>query len=217
MWPQIKAQFLDILNGVVVEDGISWGKFYAAIGIFVVFMLAKSISKMVANFFSIQGMVRARRAFAEDVHSKYMAEETKCYFTLSQLDTSLDNVDQRLSSDMDWMFQYGVEFFLGGVMKPESGFISNVLSGLFATYSILYGMPWDKEKKNGELWSSVLLIYGIYFGLLAPILWLSNVVGGKQQEQQKNGSEFPCCSQSHKAQCRQHQFLRRRSKGAGHS
>ena len=51
-------------------------------------------------------------------------------------------------------------------------------------------MPWDKEKKNGELWSSVLLIYGIYFGLLVPILWLSNVVGGKQQEQQKTEANF---------------------------
>ena len=52
--------------------------------------------------------VRCRRAFLNAVHGLYMDPHSRSYYVMNQLDTSLDNVDQRLTADVDLALQFMV-------------------------------------------------------------------------------------------------------------
>ncbi|CAJ1430580.1 unnamed protein product, partial [Effrenium voratum] len=40
---------------------------------------------------------------------------------LSNLDGRVEAADQRITNDVDLLMQFSFEFFLGGIMKPDSG------------------------------------------------------------------------------------------------
>lgn len=45
---------------------------------------------------------------------------------LSNLDSRVEASDQRMTNDVDLLMQFSFEFFLGGIMKPDSGVLFKV-------------------------------------------------------------------------------------------
>ena len=76
-------------------------------------------------------MATARESLTQRLHALYLHPELKPYYVLSALDQRVDRVEGRICSDVDLMFQFSLEFWLGGVFKPEKG----VLPGL-TTFAI---------------------------------------------------------------------------------
>ena len=148
-------------------------------------VLVRSFAKASANSYAMIILATARRNFTRRVHETYMSHN---YLALSEMDTSLDDVDQRLTSDVEGMFLYGIEFFIGGVVKPEGGILYNALSASVMAYGVACGFPWDRKAKVGP----EIVYYTIAFWscMMVPTFWAANVCSKIQKDVQKQEGAF---------------------------
>ena len=76
--------------------------------------------KALINYCSFRYMARARESLTQFMHKMYMDDRVKAYYIFSNLDKKVDNAESRISSDVDQMFQFSLEFFLGGVFPTPA-------------------------------------------------------------------------------------------------
>ena len=184
--PEVLMAFvLDYVMGPVDEvthqhKGVDTRTLLNGLGMLCLYMLLKGFVKASAHFCSMQVMIRGRRTFTETVHEKYMDPNSRNYYVFAQLDTTFDNVDQRFTNDIDQMFQFGVEFFFGGVLKPETGFLYNSISGVTAMVRIAFRMGFEVPLYSFTFW----------LVLLVPTILLSNFSSKLQRGHQELEASF---------------------------
>ncbi|CAJ1417050.1 unnamed protein product, partial [Effrenium voratum] len=82
---------------------------------------ALGVVKAIANYFSVLLMMEWRKRLFYHLQAKYLRSADRIYYVLSNLDGRVEAADQRITNDVDLLMQFSFEFFLGGIMKPDSG------------------------------------------------------------------------------------------------
>ncbi|CAK9019022.1 ATP-binding cassette sub-family D member 3 (68 kDa peroxisomal membrane protein) (PMP68) (70 kDa peroxisomal membrane protein) (PMP70), partial [Durusdinium trenchii] len=82
---------------------------------------ALGVVKAIANYFSVLLMVEWRSQLFNHLQTRYLRSADRIYYVLSNLDGRVEASDQRMTNDVDLLMQFSFEFFLGGIMKPDSG------------------------------------------------------------------------------------------------
>jgi len=82
---------------------------------------ALGVVKAIANYFSVLLMVEWRSQLFSHLQTRYLRSADRIYYVLSNLDSRVEASDQRMTNDVDLLMQFSFEFFLGGIMKPDSG------------------------------------------------------------------------------------------------
>jgi len=82
---------------------------------------ALGVVKAIANYFSVLLMLEWRSRLYQHLQKLYLRSEDRIYYVLSNLDGRVESADHRVTNDVDLAMQFGFEFFLGGIMKPDSG------------------------------------------------------------------------------------------------
>eukprot|EP00928_Gymnodinium_smaydae_P076483 TRINITY_DN5950_c1_g2_i1.p1 TRINITY_DN5950_c1_g2~~TRINITY_DN5950_c1_g2_i1.p1 ORF type:complete len:1554 (+),score=286.16 TRINITY_DN5950_c1_g2_i1:344-4663(+) len=141
----------------------------------------KASLKAGANYFSMRAMISSRQTFVGVVQRIYMHPKSKSYYILNQLDTTMDNVDQRLTTDIDLLMQFLYEFVTGGIMKVESGVAFN----LFSACTVSYFVYFDAERHMpGAGWKAPALAV-VFWAVTVPVtLWLAARISSKQAKLQ---------------------------------
>jgi len=81
----------------------------------------QGVVKAVANYLTVLLMVDWREQLHKRLQAMYLSKDGRLYYTLNNLDMRVDSADQRITNDVDLLMQFLFEFFMGGVMKPDSG------------------------------------------------------------------------------------------------
>ena len=116
-----------------------------------------SVWQALQNYWFFRIMIRSRRKLVEIIQFMYMQARAKLYFVLNNLDKRVDNVDQRITNDVNMALQYIFEFFFGGILRPQGGFLYNLAYFICLTaFSIVEekftkfsGEPRDASKIHG--------------------------------------------------------------------
>jgi ABC-type uncharacterized transport system fused permease/ATPase subunit len=113
--------------------------------------VGKALMKVASNYLSMLLMVCMRKKFTLSAHEIYMSPASRCYYALNNLDSSCPKIDQRLTNDVDLLFQYLAEFLFGGVIKMECGLFFTLTSAIFCGLLSYYGPPehWAAGLTNG--------------------------------------------------------------------
>ncbi|CAE7460506.1 ABCD3 [Symbiodinium natans] len=82
---------------------------------------AMGVAKAIANYFTVLLMLEWRSRLFQHLQRMYLRSSDRIYYVLSNLDGRVESADQRITNDVDLAMQFGFEFFLGGIMKPDSG------------------------------------------------------------------------------------------------
>lgn len=82
---------------------------------------ALGVVKAIANYFSVLLMLEWRSKLFSHLQTRYLRSSDRIYYVLSNLDSRVEASDQRMTNDVDLLMQFSFEFFLGGIMKPDSG------------------------------------------------------------------------------------------------
>eukprot|EP00931_Biecheleriopsis_adriatica_P093343 TRINITY_DN67085_c0_g1_i1.p1 TRINITY_DN67085_c0_g1~~TRINITY_DN67085_c0_g1_i1.p1 ORF type:complete len:1643 (+),score=307.56 TRINITY_DN67085_c0_g1_i1:40-4968(+) len=91
---------------------------------------ALGVLKALANYSTVLLMIAWRSRLLTTLQRMYLRSEGKLYYVLSNLDSRVEAADQRITNDVDLLSQFTFEFFLGGVMKPDSGVLFKVCAFL---------------------------------------------------------------------------------------
>ncbi|CAJ1366757.1 unnamed protein product [Effrenium voratum] len=70
-----------------------------------------------------------RKRLFYHLQAKYLRSADRIYYVLSNLDGRVEAADQRITNDVDLLMQFSFEFFLGGIMKPDSGVLFKAKKG----------------------------------------------------------------------------------------
>ena len=110
---------------------------------------------------------------------------------MNQLDHSLDNVDQRVTADVDIALQYMTEAWFGGIFKAETGFMFNFFGILCAVYLGLVGQWWNEPPNDRRAGVNAALVPLSFIIVALPInAALANRVARVQMRQQEFEGEF---------------------------
>ena len=94
-----------------------------------VYGIAKAAVKATSNMLVVKTFAMLRKRVMILFHDLYMDSNTKLFYVTNDLDKRLDNVDSRISNDVEFCFNDFAEFFFGGLRQTEGGFVA-----IFACY-----------------------------------------------------------------------------------
>lgn len=149
--------------------------------------------KATANYFSMRLCVLWRCNLTEKLHEIYVENRCRLYYTLNVVDSRVDNIDQRITNDVDQMLQFLTDFVLGGILKPEAGIVTQVF--IFLTSTILIfnlNMFGDFSTVNIVSVVSKALGYAVLIFLctLIPCLLACNALIGAHINLQNSEAEY---------------------------
>ncbi len=148
--------------------------------IIAVYGVTKAAIKATSNNLVVRVLARLRKILTTKFHEMYMDNTSKLFYVCNDLDKRLDNVDSRISNDIEFMFNDFAEFFYGGVRETEGGFLPKFAS--YCTGIVLCFIKMPMMCGFFVLISSVLIFI--------PSLMSSVFLMRTQEKQQRVEAEF---------------------------
>eukprot|EP00928_Gymnodinium_smaydae_P036230 TRINITY_DN25346_c1_g1_i1.p1 TRINITY_DN25346_c1_g1~~TRINITY_DN25346_c1_g1_i1.p1 ORF type:complete len:1415 (-),score=238.82 TRINITY_DN25346_c1_g1_i1:216-4460(-) len=118
-------------SAAVAKGDVSWTSFIPRVACYVIGMV---LAKATANYCVMRFLTEARHRLLHECNKLYFNEMGRCYYVMNHVDKSVENADAVATNDMELMFIYGCEFWLGGVLRAESGVIYNMTTFCFCCY-----------------------------------------------------------------------------------
>lgn len=142
--------------------------------------LGKASKNLAAGFL----MIAWRMNFVRRLHSMYMSPHGSLYYTLSNLDKRVDVAEQRITGETDMCFQYMFEFFAGGIHKPDSGALFNIMSMIGTSVFLVIVRDTTSKTNSVPIYVEGLttLIYVFAVSVVSGLV--ANAVKRRQEHQQ---------------------------------
>ena len=98
-------------------------------------LFLKAALKTASNYLAKRLMAVVRRRLTPTLPMMYFNADAKLFYSLNELDRRLDNVDGRITNDVEFMLQDFTEFFFGGVREIDVQSGARIGSSTLATCS----------------------------------------------------------------------------------
>ena len=103
-----------------------WSMMWCYVILFMFFTIALLMGRVCANYVLGKAVSFLRRNATRKLQQMYMDRRAIPFFVLNQLDTRLDNADDRIVVAVSTAFNDYLEFFCGSVKRMEPGMLFNV-------------------------------------------------------------------------------------------